>query len=166
VPGQQFIVQIPEARQYQQVRRDFGNGFNSRGGRAAARGNSGSNVGRHNGNNAELGRLRNERRGLNRETFQAEIDREEEELQMALSMSAETALFEQLERESQDMDDQTEEDGGDSLTDENGKPVDLENAKVLRECELCLDDIVVGHRLRTLPCMHIFHVRCANMWLR
>lgn len=159
-PGQQFIVHIPSA------------GANER----AGGGRRGQNTGTRTENNredgernprrgfgADLERARSERRQQRRERVMAEMNREEEELQMVLSMSAETAFFEQIKRE----DDETTDGGAPDADDgADGKPIDLSNAKVLRECEVCLDDIVVGHRLRTLPCMHIFHAKCANDWLR
>lgn len=33
-------------------------------------------------------------------------------------------------------------------------------------CVICLDDIEVGHRVRILPCRHLYHSQCIRMWLR
>ena len=110
----------------------------------------------------EMERARNERRRQRRERLEAEASREDAELQMVLTMSAETAFFEQVKRDCAGTRVNRE---GLIGGDEEEEEID-ENAKVLRECEVCLDDIKVGHRLRTLPCMHVFHAECANVWLR
>lgn len=33
-------------------------------------------------------------------------------------------------------------------------------------CVICLDDVEVGHRVRVLPCGHLYHSQCIRMWLR
>merc|ERR1712150_41444 len=32
-------------------------------------------------------------------------------------------------------------------------------------CQICLESFVPGELLRALPCMHLFHVACADAWL-
>lgn len=36
----------------------------------------------------------------------------------------------------------------------------------LHSCCVCLDDVCVGDRVRTLPCLHTFHCGCAEEWLK
>lgn len=36
----------------------------------------------------------------------------------------------------------------------------------LHSCSVCLEDICVGDRVRTLPCLHTFHCGCAEEWLK
>jgi hypothetical protein len=36
----------------------------------------------------------------------------------------------------------------------------------LRSCCVCLEDVCVGERVRTLPCLHTFHAQCAEEWLQ
>jgi len=36
----------------------------------------------------------------------------------------------------------------------------------LRSCCVCLEDVNVGARVRTLPCLHTFHADCAEEWLK
>jgi len=36
----------------------------------------------------------------------------------------------------------------------------------LRSCCVCLEDVTVGARVRTLPCLHTFHAECAEEWLK
>ncbi|KAM0930870.1 hypothetical protein ACQ4PT_000756 [Festuca glaucescens] len=33
-------------------------------------------------------------------------------------------------------------------------------------CSICLEEVVVGDLLRSLPCVHQFHVNCIDPWLR
>ncbi|KAI0563910.1 RING-type E3 ubiquitin transferase [Gracilaria domingensis] len=33
-------------------------------------------------------------------------------------------------------------------------------------CVICLESIIVGQRVRTLPCNHIYHSQCIRVWLR
>merc|ERR1719316_887439 len=35
----------------------------------------------------------------------------------------------------------------------------------LRSCCVCLEDVCVGDAVRTLPCLHTFHAKCAEDWL-
>jgi len=32
------------------------------------------------------------------------------------------------------------------------------------QCSICLDDLVAGAEVRTLPCMHVFHRKCIDRW--
>jgi hypothetical protein len=34
------------------------------------------------------------------------------------------------------------------------------------ECTICIDDLVLGETVMTLPCKHWFHETCATMWLK
>ncbi|CRK95995.1 CLUMA_CG009435, isoform A [Clunio marinus] len=45
-------------------------------------------------------------------------------------------------------------------TDENFK-----SKKVPSECDICMNDFVVGDSIRYLPCMHQYHVHCVDNWL-
>jgi len=36
----------------------------------------------------------------------------------------------------------------------------------LRSCCVCLEDVCVGNKVRTLPCLHTFHAECAEEWLK
>ena len=36
----------------------------------------------------------------------------------------------------------------------------------LRSCCVCLEDVQVGDPVRTLPCLHTFHAKCAEDWLQ
>ena len=31
---------------------------------------------------------------------------------------------------------------------------------------MCLEDVNVGDKVRTLPCLHTFHAECAEEWLK
>ncbi|KAJ1976102.1 hypothetical protein H4R33_006515 [Dimargaris cristalligena] len=31
-------------------------------------------------------------------------------------------------------------------------------------CSVCIDAIEKGHKIRQLPCFHIFHVECIDQW--
>lgn len=33
-------------------------------------------------------------------------------------------------------------------------------------CTICLDDMVPGCKVKTLPCMHVFHAKCIDKWLK
>ncbi|KAG5677130.1 hypothetical protein PVAND_006912 [Polypedilum vanderplanki] len=45
-------------------------------------------------------------------------------------------------------------------TDEN-----FQSKKVPSECDICMNDFVVGDSIRYLPCMHQYHVLCVDNWL-
>ncbi len=34
-----------------------------------------------------------------------------------------------------------------------------------QECTVCYETFVSGERIKTLPCMHIYHVNCIDPWL-
>ena len=34
------------------------------------------------------------------------------------------------------------------------------------DCRVCLTDFTPGEKLRTLPCLHIYHVDCIDEWLK
>merc|ERR1719203_263774 len=36
----------------------------------------------------------------------------------------------------------------------------------LERCSICLEDMTPGCKVRTLPCMHFFHRKCIDKWLR
>lgn len=36
----------------------------------------------------------------------------------------------------------------------------------METCVICLEDIVVGARVRSLPCSHVYHAQCIRVWLR
>lgn len=38
-------------------------------------------------------------------------------------------------------------------------------AKFGRTCSICLQDMVMGDRVRQLPCDHMFHAACVDVWL-
>ena len=33
-------------------------------------------------------------------------------------------------------------------------------------CPICIEEFVEKERIRTLPCFHIYHVRCIDRWLK
>merc|ERR1719189_963053 len=33
-------------------------------------------------------------------------------------------------------------------------------------CSICLEDMGPGSKIRTLPCLHLFHRRCIDKWLK
>eukprot|EP00435_Cladocopium_sp_Y103_P009212 s334_g2.t1 len=35
-----------------------------------------------------------------------------------------------------------------------------------RDCMVCMDQMQPGQEVKTLPCMHVFHVECIDRWLR
>ena len=39
------------------------------------------------------------------------------------------------------------------------------SAVALGECTICLSSFAPGEQLRALPCMHVFHRDCMDMWL-
>lgn len=36
----------------------------------------------------------------------------------------------------------------------------------METCVICLEDVVVGSRVRSLPCSHVYHAQCIRVWLR
>ena len=40
------------------------------------------------------------------------------------------------------------------------------SAAAIPECAICLEAFAPGQQVRTLPCMHRFHMQCADHWLR
>jgi hypothetical protein len=95
--------------------------------------------------------------------WQAELEREEAaQLQYVLTMSAETAYYES-QGDTQEVDSQEYLKGGVEM---EGESANQKECRVLRECEICLDDITTSQKLRTLPCMHVFHAGCVSAWLR
>lgn len=36
----------------------------------------------------------------------------------------------------------------------------------METCVICLEDVVVGARVRSLPCSHVYHAQCIRVWLR
>ena len=45
-------------------------------------------------------------------------------------------------------------------------PDDVSAVSATLECAICLEPFVRGEHVRTLPCMHRFHMQCADRWLR
>ncbi|CAG9799207.1 unnamed protein product [Chironomus riparius] len=41
----------------------------------------------------------------------------------------------------------------------------FQSKKVPSECDICMNDFVVGDSIRYLPCMHQYHVHCVDNWL-
>ncbi|KAF9599924.1 hypothetical protein IFM89_001870 [Coptis chinensis] len=41
----------------------------------------------------------------------------------------------------------------------------LEDNSTSRTCSICLEDYIVGERIRILPCRHKFHATCVDAWL-
>lgn len=41
----------------------------------------------------------------------------------------------------------------------------LTDAAVATQCSICLDNMVAGAEVRTLPCMHTFHRKCIERWI-
>mmetsp|Transcript_30054 Transcript_30054/g.58819 ORF Transcript_30054/g.58819 Transcript_30054/m.58819 type:complete len:131 (+) Transcript_30054:58-450(+) len=46
------------------------------------------------------------------------------------------------------------------------KATDSKGKKAPPTCSVCLETLVNGDELRTIPCMHSFHVHCIDTWLR
>jgi len=46
------------------------------------------------------------------------------------------------------------------------KATDSKKDKAPPSCSVCLETLVDGEELRTIPCMHSFHVHCIDTWLR
>jgi len=46
---------------------------------------------------------------------------------------------------------------------------DVEEVRKNRECNIhcaaCMEPFVLGDRIRTLPCLHVFHARCIDAWI-
>ncbi|CAO1345554.1 unnamed protein product [Diamesa serratosioi] len=42
----------------------------------------------------------------------------------------------------------------------------FKSKKVPQECDICMNDFVVGDSIRYLPCMHQYHVACVDVWLQ
>ena len=45
-------------------------------------------------------------------------------------------------------------------------PPDAASSASRRSCCVCLEDVNVGDKVRTLPCLHTFHAECAEEWLK
>lgn len=44
-------------------------------------------------------------------------------------------------------------------------PTTTATAEQCGQCVVCLENVNVGQQIRTLPCQHILHSRCADLWL-
>ncbi|KAH0625097.1 hypothetical protein JD844_033208 [Phrynosoma platyrhinos] len=53
----------------------------------------------------------------------------------------------------------------DSLSTRNYGDVSLEEAETSKTCSVCINEYVIGNKLRQLPCMHEFHFHCIDRWL-
>ncbi|XP_006027853.1 E3 ubiquitin-protein ligase RNF6 [Alligator sinensis] len=52
----------------------------------------------------------------------------------------------------------------DNLTTRNFGDIDSEN-EISKTCSVCINEYVIGNKLRQLPCMHEFHIHCIDRWL-
>ncbi|XP_019380662.1 PREDICTED: E3 ubiquitin-protein ligase RNF6 [Gavialis gangeticus] len=52
----------------------------------------------------------------------------------------------------------------DNLTTRNYGDIDSEN-EISKTCSVCINEYVMGNKLRQLPCMHEFHIHCIDRWL-
>lgn len=67
--------------------------------------------------------------------------------------------------------DGSDEMGGSEVDIQNLPVVQLKNPKAelpadCRSCNICLEDFEAGDLRKTLPCLHGFHAKCADTWLR
>ncbi|XP_042315898.1 E3 ubiquitin-protein ligase RNF6 [Sceloporus undulatus] len=53
----------------------------------------------------------------------------------------------------------------DSLSTRNYGDVSVEEAETSKTCSVCINEYVIGNKLRQLPCMHEFHFHCIDRWL-
>lgn len=56
--------------------------------------------------------------------------------------------------------------GKSDRTEPSEPPTPTELAEGEDTCAVCLDELVVGNRVRRLPCDHVFHSDCIRTWLR
>lgn len=40
------------------------------------------------------------------------------------------------------------------------------NENMAKTCMICLESFIIGRKIITLPCFHIFHVKCISNWLK
>ncbi|KAL8190972.1 UNVERIFIED_CONTAM: hypothetical protein K2H54_066236 [Gekko kuhli] len=53
----------------------------------------------------------------------------------------------------------------DSLSTRNYGAAGAEEGEISKTCSVCINEYVVGSKLRQLPCMHEFHFHCIDRWL-
>ncbi|XP_032075618.1 E3 ubiquitin-protein ligase RNF6 isoform X3 [Thamnophis elegans] len=53
----------------------------------------------------------------------------------------------------------------DNLSTRNYENPHSEDDEISKTCSVCINEYVVGNKLRQLPCMHEFHFHCIDRWL-
>ncbi|XP_044298395.1 E3 ubiquitin-protein ligase RNF6 [Varanus komodoensis] len=53
----------------------------------------------------------------------------------------------------------------DNLSTRNYGNASSEDSEISKTCSVCINEYVVGNKLRQLPCMHEFHFHCIDRWL-